>query len=151
MSIPDRTSSNDLFTAINEASVAAGDTLSSVDTLDGGDGTDTLNITNTMSGALAGLVTSNIENLSIRSTDEDDIIETLDMTSLSGVTSVTLDDFTDGVTGANAVLGTTFTITDANGDNAADDITLAYTGATGSSDAMTVIKVNNPAADHGLS
>jgi len=132
------TSSNDLFTAINEANVAAGDTLSPADTLDGGDGTDTLNITNTQSGALAGLVTSNIENLTIRSTDEDDTAETLDMTSLSGVTSVTLDDFTDGVTVSNAVLGTSFTITDANGDNAADDITIGYTGATGSSDAMTV-------------
>jgi hypothetical protein len=132
------TDANDLFAAINEASINAGDTLSTADTLNGGAGTDTLNITNTQQGALAGLVTSNIENLVIRSTNADNTVETLDLTSLVGVTKVTLDDLNDGVTVSNAVLGTDFTITDMNATAGADVTNIGYTGATGTADAATI-------------
>ena len=131
-------SSDDTFYAINEANVAAGDTLSVADVINGGDGTDTLNITNTQSGAVAGLTTSNIEALVIRSTDEDDTADTLNMTSLSGVTSVTLNSFTDGLTVSNATLGTTFAMNDFVVDNAADDVTVGYKSATGSTDTASV-------------
>ncbi len=43
---------NDTFNAINEANIAAGDTLSVADTLDGGAGIDTLNITTLKAGTV---------------------------------------------------------------------------------------------------
>ena len=122
---------DDSFVGVNLANVAAGDTMSAADTLDGGAGTDTLTITNTESGVLSDMDVSNIENIIIRSTDEDDTVETLDMNNMSGATSLTLNKFTDGVTVSNVVIGTELTINSNTMDAAADDITFTMKSATG--------------------
>jgi S-layer protein len=132
------TANDDTFVAVNEANTAPGDTLSVADTLNGAGGTDTLNITNTQNGNVAGLTTTNIENLVIRSTDENNEIETLDMSSLSGVTGVTLNKFTDGITVSNAILSTTFALNDFNVNNAADNVIIGYASVTGTTDSASI-------------
>ena len=134
---------DDSFVGVNLASVAAGDTMSAADTLDGGAGTDTLTITNTESGALSDMDVSNIENIVIRSTDEDDTAETLDMSNMSGATSLTLNKFTDGVTVSNVVLGTELTVNTFTADAAADDVTFAFASATGTADVATISIVSS--------
>ncbi|MDC0538440.1 hypothetical protein OAO37_08970 [Planktomarina temperata] len=136
-------SGNDSFVGVNLASVAAGDTMSAADTLDGGAGTDTLTITNTEAGSLSDMDVSNIENIVIRSTNENDTVETLDMSNMSGATSLTLNKFTDGVTVSNVVLGTTLAINNFTTDAAADDVTFTFASATGTADVAAISIVSS--------
>lgn len=135
------TSQDDTFNAIETG--GTDDTLGVADVLDGGAGTDTLSVVNTENGAIDPLTTSNIEVLSIRSTNNNNAAESLSLSSFSGVSSVILDDFVDGMTITNATLGTTVSITDASADNAADDINIGFASATGSSDAASVNTSNS--------
>ena len=93
---------NDKFIAVNEANAAAGDTFSVADTVDGGAGIDTLEITDTQGGALGGLTVTNVENVTLRGLQEDDTAETFNQATMSGATAYTFKDFTDGITVTNA-------------------------------------------------
>ena len=72
---------DDTFVSVDTQS-ATTQTLTSGDSLVGGAGTDTLTITNTVAGAIDTPVTTLIENLVIRSLNNDNTTETFAMTSL---------------------------------------------------------------------
>ena len=129
---------NDKFIAVNEASAAAGDTFSVADTVDGGAGIDTLEITDTQGGALGGLTVTNVENVTLRGLHNDNTAETFNQTSMSGATAYTFKDFADGITVTNADLGDTFALNSFAADNAADDVTITYRLATGSTDSASI-------------
>ena len=129
---------NDKFIAVNEASAAAGDTFSVADTVDGGAGIDTLEITDTQGGALGGLTVTNVENVTLRGLQEDDTAETFNQATMSGATAYTFKDFTDGITVTNADLGDTFALNSFAVDHANDDVTITYRLATGSSDSASI-------------
>ena len=130
--------SNDSFGAIQAASIAAGDTLSVADTLNGGNGTDTLSITDIVGGVIDAPTTTSIENYSIRTTvAEDATNETFNASSATGLTSLTLDRITDNFDVTN--LGTGVTTTISKNTGIAADVSLSYASVTGTADEAKVV------------
>lgn len=133
------TSGNDTFNAIDEASLAAGDTLQVADTINGGAGTDTLNITSTQEGAIAALNLTSVENIVIRTTnDEDGTGESFSATGYTGVERITLDRITDVFSLTGVSLSTVAKVV--NNVGTAVDVTVDYldTAETGTADAATI-------------
>jgi len=130
---------DDSFTGINEATIAAGDTVSAADVLDGGAGADSLRIVNTQD-ALDAFESKSIETVILRMLDGDNTAATINMANMADVTSLTLDDMTDGATLNSMDLVTVVNITNNTMDNAADDITINHvaTQVSGSTDVKTV-------------
>jgi len=124
--------------AIQAASIAAGDTLSVADTLNGGNGTDTLSITDIVGGVIDAPTTTSIENYSIRTTvAEDATNETFNASSATGLTSLTLDRITDNFDVTN--LGTGVTTTISKNTGIAADVSLSYASVTGTADEAKVV------------
>ena len=132
--------------------------LTTGDTLDGGDGIDTLSVTNATLTALNALsLNAAIALNSILTNEEavtisDDLNQTtFDMARLDSLTTITLNDWT----GAEAITGlgasTTVNIlgdTAAQG-NAANDLTLTLADATGTADSLTINLENDATTDFG--
>jgi hypothetical protein len=115
------TSGDDTFTAVFEAVTGGTSTIQSADTLDGGDGTDTLTIraVDMDAGSSVSPSSSNIEVINITNidaTDDDDIV--LNMGTISGVTKVS---------SVGSLSGTEINIQNL----ASTDVTLGLDGAKG--------------------
>ena len=133
------TAGSDTFTAIDEANLAAGDTLQVADAINGGAGTDTLNITATQEGAIAALNLTSVENIVIRTTnDEDGTGESFAATGYTGVERITLDRITDDFSLTGVSLSTVANVTNNAGTTV--DVTVDYldTAETGTADAATI-------------
>lgn len=133
------TKGNDTFVAIDEANVAAGDTLSVADSIDGGAGTDTLVITSTQEGAIAPLTLTSIENITIRTTDDDDGNGgSFAATGYTGVQKITLNRITDDF--ALTDLATTTVAKVVNNAGTDIDVSVGYlaTAVTGTADAASI-------------
>ncbi|WP_165130520.1 beta strand repeat-containing protein [Affinirhizobium rhizoryzae] len=115
------TAGNDLFTGLKAAANA---TLTSADTINGGAGTDTLNITVSEAGdVLAGAQVSNIEVVGIRA-----IANTANELSATGLTNVVLTG-TNTSTTALTNLANGATVTVGSGANLTGAITAGYVAA----------------------
>ena len=133
------TSGNDTFQAIDEANIAAGDSLQVSDTINGGSGTDTLSITATQEGAIAALNLTSVENIVIRTTnDEDGNGESFAATGYTGVERISLDRITDDFSLTGVSLSTVAKVI--NNAGATVDVTVNYldTAETGTADAATI-------------
>jgi hypothetical protein len=127
------TTGNDV---INGFKSATGGTLSATDVINGGAGTDTLNITVDEAGnVLAGALISNVEVVGIRATGN--VAVTLDAAGLTGVTLTGTNTSTTGLsnlaTGVTATVGASANLTGAITAGyaaAATTASLAYTGGT---------------------
>jgi hypothetical protein len=108
---------------------AATETWSVADTIDGGDGIDTLNLTNTENAALNAATVTNVENVVYRTTNATATNTDFNMATFPSVTNITLD--RSGVGTDVAGLDTTDTVTMLN-MIATSDTTLNYTTVAGS-------------------
>lgn len=117
------TAGNDTINGYVSAT-AANSTLSAVDVINGGNGVDTLNITNEVAGnVLNGALISNVEVVSIRSIAN--VAATLDA---AGLTSVNLTGTNTSTTGiSNLASGATVTV--GSGANLTGKITAGYAAA----------------------
>lgn len=139
-------SGNDTFT------MAAN--LTAADVIDGGDGTDTLSLSNA-GAALAAIPAkaqiTNVENLAVATTDDgalDAITFNASIVSFNAVT-FTVGDDTDTIA-ITKVTDETLTFTDiAAGDDTIADIDVSLSDATGKADALT-LNIKNADADTAL-
>ena len=149
------TAGNDTFNGLAGATVAAAtDTLSASDIINGGAGTDTLNITTTATNAnvLMGAQVSGVEVVNIRSTAG---TATLDASNIAGLTAVNANAGVGAVTVSNlatgAAVGVTGNGTVVNGvttfgyKTATDAATINISGGTASAGADTVDITNTSA------
>ena len=127
----------DTFTAATTSTSTQ--TLTAGDNLNGGDGTDSLNITNTVAATLgAGVTTTKIENVNVTAT----AATTVDATGFAGVTNVT----NNGSTAAVTVTGLkTIPSVSVIGTSSATTVTLDAAAVAGAADALT-LNVNGAAA-----
>ena len=130
------TANGDTFQAVDAANVGAGDTLQLADTIDGGDGNDTLIITSDQEGAVASVNLTSIENISIRTSDDDDNTgSSFNASSAGGLTNLTLDRITDDFT----VTGLSTAVKTKIFDNSTgEDVSITYASVTGSADTATI-------------
>jgi Ca2+-binding RTX toxin-like protein len=112
-------SNNDIFSG------AVG-TLNTVDSLDGGDGSDTLNAT--MNGAATPTLTS-VESMTITATGA----STIDLLNSDSLTTVNSSSSTAALTLSNVEVGDTVNIT-----NTTQTHTINFEGDTGTADAVTI-------------
>jgi len=143
---------NDTFNAPNTTATAANATLTTGDTLNGGAGTDTLNITGSVAGSTVTLSNvSNIENINL--TDTTGV--TVALTGSTGVTNVssngstTAPTFTGiastavGLNVSNSAVGATFTFTTAAVAGIADTATLTLNGQTAGTNVVAGVETLN--------
>jgi hypothetical protein len=110
------------------------ETFSTYDAIDGGAGTDTLNITNTEAAALNMPTVANIENIVYRSVGGGGDI---DMANFAGATSLTMDRTVGAADVASLALTTALTF-DTSGATTDTTVTYLATGVTGTADAGAV-------------
>lgn len=119
---------------------AADETLSVADTIVGGAGTDTLNITLAEAAALNYATVSGVENISIRSTitqGANAAANAVDMDNFAGATSVTADRTVGANDISNIALATALTASNLSA-TADQTFTWKAAGVTGTADAATV-------------
>lgn len=133
------TAFNDVYEAYTVEASGGGlvDTLQNVDSLDGGEGTDTLDVT-LNGGTTVTPTLRNIENVVLRSTADGAVLQ---LSGSTGVTSVTVDSST-GTSSVLSVGEATLTVSDQNsnvtfGGSDADDLSLTLT-SVGTTTSTTV-------------
>jgi hypothetical protein len=130
------TANNDTFNGVVAANVAAGNSVQVADTINGGAGTDTLNITSDQEGAVPALTTTSVEIISIRTTDDDDNTGgTFNAANATGLTNLTLDRLTDDFAVTGLSTGVTTKIFD---NTTGEDVSLTYASVTGKADTAKI-------------
>lgn len=141
-------SSSSLTTGIDDIKAGSGDTtitalqtgvgetetFQAFDSIDGGDGTDTLNITNTEAAALNAAIVENVEVINYRSTAAG---ANIDMSNFTGETELTMDRTASSADVTDLELATELTL---SGLREAANSTFTYlaTDVTGTADAGAV-------------
>lgn len=113
------------------------ETLSTADTLNGGDGADTLNLTMTEDGSFNAPTVSNIEVINVRNTATQTAARTLDMDNFSGVTSLVSDREVSTIDYSNIAATTSVTVSNAKA-TANSTFTWKAASLTGSADSASV-------------
>ena len=121
---------------LTQRTLCQGDTLQLADTIDGGDGNDTLPLLLlTKKVQLKFVNLTSIENISIRTSDDDDNTgSSFNASSAGGLTNFTLDRITDDFT----VTGSTAVKTKIFDNSTGEDVSIAYASVTGSADTATI-------------
>jgi S-layer protein len=139
---------NDIITALSDAVTAANTTFNALDSIDGGAGTDTLNVlaVGAFTGLPGGVTVKNVENLSIRGS----AAVTFDQTAATGVTGLTkiavtqaaAATITAAATTAVEIAGATGAVTVDGGSSntvtATGDAGITLGGTTGAKGAISV-------------
>ena len=103
------TAGNDLIIGIASAGTTA--TLQGTDQIDAGEGTDTLKVISDVGGAIAVNTVSNVEVIEVRSSAAD----TIDTTTVAGLTHLNVTSATGGSFGATAAVTTEVSVSGASG------------------------------------
>ena len=159
------TSNNDTFTAVADGTTATLNTVSAGDSIDGGNGVDTLKLivantagTNTQ---LAGVNVKNVENISVQNVAVG--ATTVNLQPIAGVTTVTALNSAGDVTFQNLAAGTELVVSGSaqvgdvnfNQLNAADAVKVTLTGGvngvnvTANTGSATSASVNSTGAANG--
>ena len=126
------TANSDTFNATIDQATAANSTMNAGDVIDGGDGTDVLNVTGvgTTLDVLAAATVTNIETVNIRATTAN----TLNASQISGLTSVNANQGAGTVLATNLATGASVGVI-GNGTIVNGEVAFAYATAT---DAVTL-------------
>jgi hypothetical protein len=122
---------DDTFTGVQNGLTT--ETASGSDTVDGGAGSDTVNITNTTANAYSGLTLSNVENFVYKATNGGD----LDADDISGITSLELKSTVGAMDLSDLLTSMELTFTNSNSDMNTS-ATFKASGVTGATDAAIV-------------
>lgn len=130
--------------------IVVGDNLTTGDTIDGGDGTDLMSLTNASLTALNALSISSLTllNNSLSNIEEvyvsDDLNQgSFDMARLDSISKVKVGDWAGAESLVGLAANSTLTLVADGTTNNTDDLTVALADASGSSDALTINLVND--------
>jgi S-layer protein len=131
--------------------IIMGGTLTYEDTVDGGDGVDTLSLSTANGTVLSNAATGNVKNVSnietLKLSAQLDDATAIDMSQVTGLKNLTIVDFgdagstSDHVTVTNALDGLTITVGDATADTLVTDLIVNFAANSASND-MTLALTN---------